>query len=215
MVVDATRRNITYCLQIAAPLKPKTYRARVKWLLNQLPEEMSLAARLNLIWDGNKRSSALMSSFHEDLDAARLDGLLGPRAFEIVYVADLASKFMGRQTFISAIDEALAAFREDITRHIRPWQASTTAEVDDDSDAASIKDIGQTAAPATPIRKVARRGEINGRSFSIFDDGSIEIETGNGVQRFKDFSELTAAASAKNGHADASGNGGHGPEPRL
>lgn len=202
MVVDARRRNITYCLQIGAPLKPKTYRARVKWLLNQLPEEMSLAARLNLIWDGNKRSSASMSSFREDLDAARLDGLLGPRAFEIVHVADLAAKFAGRQAFIPAVDEALAAFREAITRHLRPWQPPIAADVDEETAATYSEELGEPEVQAQPTRRIARRGEINGKSFTIFDDGSIEIETGNGVQRFKSVAELTAAAAAKNGHAD-------------
>jgi hypothetical protein len=47
---------------------------------------------------------------------------------------------------------------------------------------------------------VKQQGEINGRTFSIFDDGSIEVETGQGIQRFKSFAELNAAAS-RNGQA--------------
>ena len=209
IVADAKRRNITYCLQIDAPLKPKTYRARVKWLLNQLPEETSLPARLDLIWDGNKRSSAPISNFREDLDAARIDGLLGPRAFEIVYVADLASKFAGRQTFIPAVDEALAAFRETIARHIRPWQPPA-----EDAEAAVQPDenFDGHAMATEPRIRVAKRGQVNGRAYSIFADGSIEIETGNGVQRFNSFAELTAAAAAKNGHADRGRTGRRGPD---
>jgi len=61
-----------------------------------------------------------------------------------------------------------------------------------------------------PRRRVAKRGQVNGRAYSIFDDGSIEIETGNGVQRFNSFAELTAAAATKNGHADAGRNSGRG-----
>jgi hypothetical protein len=49
-------------------------------------------------------------------------------------------------------------------------------------------------------RNVKQQGEINGRTFSIFDDGSIEVETGQGIQRFKSFAELNAAAS-RNGQA--------------
>ena len=51
-------------------------------------------------------------------------------------------------------------------------------------------------------RTIVQSGHFNGRRFSIFDDGSIEIETGDGIQRFNNFAELTAAAAAKNGHAD-------------
>ena len=44
-----------------------------------------------------------------------------------------------------------------------------------------------------------RSGEsfiIEGKLFSIFDDGSIEIQTGSGIKQFKDFAELRAVAAA-------------------
>ena len=53
-------------------------------------------------------------------------------------------------------------------------------------------------------RKVIQSGLFEGKSFSIFDDGSIEIQTGSGIKQFKDFAELRAVAAAKHGY-DASG----------
>lgn len=69
LTADARRRNLTFRLPVGAPLNKQTYRARVRWLLNQLPEDTAFPARLDLIWDRGQRSSAPMSSFREDLDA--------------------------------------------------------------------------------------------------------------------------------------------------
>jgi hypothetical protein len=54
-------------------------------------------------------------------------------------------------------------------------------------------------AQTTKERRVIQSGIIEGKSFSIFDDGSIEIQTESGTRQFKDFAELRAVAAAKNG----------------
>lgn len=199
LVADARRRNITCRIFVDAPLNRQTYRARVRWLLNQLPEDTSLAVRLDLIWERSQRSSAPLSSFRDDVDAGRIDSPSAPRAFEIVHVTDLASRFAGSRTFIPALEEALAGFHESIAQRIRPWQGRSATE----EDGATATDASsETATDAEQTRTIIKKGEISGREFSIFDDGSIEIETGDGIQRFNNFAELTAAAAAKNGHAD-------------
>jgi hypothetical protein len=51
-------------------------------------------------------------------------------------------------------------------------------------------------AQTTKERRVFQSGIFEGKSFSIFDDGSIEIQTGSGIKEFKDFAELRAVAAA-------------------
>jgi hypothetical protein len=51
-------------------------------------------------------------------------------------------------------------------------------------------------AQPTKERRVIQSGIIEGKLFSIFDDGSIEIQTGSGIKQFKDFAELRAVAAA-------------------
>jgi hypothetical protein len=51
-------------------------------------------------------------------------------------------------------------------------------------------------AQTTKERRVIQSGIIEGKSFSIFDNGSIEIQTGSGIKQFKDFAELRAVAAA-------------------
>ena len=127
-------------------------------------------------------------------------------------MTDLAAKFAGSKSFIPALEEALAVFHEEIARYIRPWQGRVAVE--EEADVESADDLAEPA-PAELKRNIAQTGQFNGRAFSIFDDGSIEIETGSGIQRFNNFAELTAAAAAKNGHAEGGRNCGRGTEPSL
>ena len=188
LVADAVRRNVTCSLSLDAPLDRQTYRSRVRWLLNQLPEDLPRDARIDVFWDRNQRSSAWLSEFQEDLDAARIDSPSGPRGFEIVYVADLANRFAGTRSFVPALADALTEFYEHIAQYIRAWQPRASSDT-----AREQTDVRDDVAAATR-RHIKKSGEIDGRTFSIFDDGSIEVETGRGIQRFNSFAELSAAA---------------------
>jgi hypothetical protein len=86
----------------------------------------------------------------------------------------------------SEMDQLLRRFEER-------WVAGTTNNIDDGCVAADRPTAGDNA-PSSKERKVIQSGVFEGKSFSIFDDGSIEIETGSGLQEFKDFAELRRAA---------------------
>jgi hypothetical protein len=195
LIADARRRNITYSLNVGAPLSRRRYGARVRWLLNQLPEEVSLPVRVNLLWERGHRSTALLSSLREDLNAARLDNPGGPRSFEITYVTDLAGRFAGCRNFLIDLEDALTEFHEMIARHIQPWRSPAAQGMDEETDVSEEPD--KEAQSRKGERKVTKSGTFEGKSYSIFNDGSIEIETDNGLQHFKDFSELRAAAARK------------------
>jgi hypothetical protein len=93
--------------------------------------------------------------------------------------------------------------RDDLLREFKErWVAlETTNNFDDGRVAADgpTEPAGDNA-PSSKERKVIQSGVFEGRSFSIFDDGSIEIETGSGLQEFKDFAELRAVAAARISH---------------
>jgi hypothetical protein len=172
-------RSITCKTFVDAPLDRQRYRARMRWLLNQIPEDTELPLRIELLWDGDRRSAAPLNNFRDDVNAARLDSQAAPRSFEIAHTTELEGKFASPQKFVETLEATLTAFYDDVARHLRPWQAESDA---------------------VEGRRIVRRGEINGRSFLVFEDGSIEIDTGTGIKRFNSLADLTAAA--KNGHAD-------------
>jgi hypothetical protein len=167
--------------------------------LNQLPEETVLPVKLDVVWERNHRSSAPLGDFRKNVNAGRIDSATAPRAFEMVYVANLAGRFAGTKSFVPALEEVLAAFHEHIARHIHPWQGRAIS--DEGSEPETLAEPVEAPPAIEPERKVAQRGEIEGKAYSIFEDGSIEVETGQGIQRFNSFAELSAAAAARNGHA--------------
>jgi hypothetical protein len=89
-----------------------------------------------------------------------------------------------------------------LLRHFEErWVAGTTNNIDDGCVAADgPTEPAGDHAPSSKERKVIQSGVFEGKSFSIFDDGSIEIETGSGLQQFKDFAELRAVAAARISH---------------
>jgi len=96
-------------------------------------------------------------------------------------------------------NEATPLIQDDLLRDFKErWVARTTNNIDDGCVAADgpTEPAGDNA-PSSKERKVIQSGVFEGKSFSIFDDGSIEIETGSGLQQFKDFAELRAVAAAQ------------------
>ena len=92
--------------------------------------------------------------------------------------------------------------QDDLLREFKErWVARTTNNIDDGCVAADgPTEPAGDIAPSSKERKVIQSGVFEGKSFSIFDDGSIEIETGSGLQQFKDFAELRAVAAARVSH---------------
>jgi hypothetical protein len=112
-------------------------------------------------------------------------------------VSDLANKFAGPRTFMPAVEEAIVAFYENLAQHVRPWQPTPSAP---DGEPTQEK-LEETESSGVSPRQVVQRGQIEGRTFSIFSDGSVEIETASGVQQFENSSQLQAAATARNGRS--------------
>lgn len=200
VIADAGRRNIIFRLSVGAPLNRQRYGARLRWLLNQLPEETTMPITINLIWDRGLRSSALLGDLRDDLNAARIDNPSGPRSFEIVSILDLAARFGGPRTFVPCLEESLSDFFENVARHVRSWQPIRTV-TDADAPQEEFDDTNGEGTTRESERQIVQQGQIGGRSFSIFNDGSIEIETASGIQRFRNFAQLQAAAAGRNGHS--------------
>lgn len=194
-------RTIVCNLELQAPRDRQRYAARLRWLLNQLPEESDPDAIVEFTWERGARSRASIADLRRNPDAGRLDIAGAPNYFNIAVVTDLSARFAGTRNFVPALDDAVAHFYETIARHVRPWQPSRTPPVGIEFEDDLAATQGPAIPPSEPERHVTQRGEVGGRAFSVFNDGSIEIETSNGIQRFNSLAELNAAAAAKNGHA--------------
>jgi hypothetical protein len=192
ITVDVARRNVICRLTVSAPDTPKQYAGKLNWLLKQLPEESDETAVVNVVWRHGGRTSAGLRELRSNIAAARLEreGAV-PRAFEVVVSCDLDRKF-GVQTFPPAIEDAVLEFYETVARHIRaPRPARVVEETPVEVE---VADAWMSADDPISEPKPRETGIINGRAFIIFDDGSVEIETADGLKRFDSVTELMAAA---------------------
>src|SRR4029453_16163551 len=89
---------------------------------------------------------------------------------------DLANKFAGPRTFMPAVEEAIVAFYENLAQRVRPWQPTPSAPDGEPTQEKLEETDGPESSGVSP-RQVVQRGQIEGRTFSIFSDGSVEIET--------------------------------------
>jgi hypothetical protein len=80
-----------------------------------------------IAWDNGSKTSVSLESLRKDQNAARIDGAL-PTEFTIARTLDATAKFLGRQTFIEATDNAIWRFYDTIARHIHPWQTSVARQ---------------------------------------------------------------------------------------
>jgi hypothetical protein len=214
VTLDVPMRNVNCSLSVRAPDSPKQYQGKLNWLLRQLPPESDAKADIHVIWRHGHRTSASLSNLRSDPDAARLDrqGAL-PRAFEIVVATDLDRKF-GPYNLPPAIQMAMLEFYELIVKHVRAPKPSRIEETDDipedaqdawmPSDEDTDTGTGHIDASEKAVTngpKPRATGDIGGRKYVIFEDGSVEIETAGGVKRFTSVSEMVSAAQRNtNGH---------------
>jgi len=191
--VDVLKRNVICHLSIAAPATPKQYAGKINWLLKQLPQESDESAVIHVVWRHGGRTSAPLKDLRLNPAAARLDreGAV-PRIFEIVIPSDLDKKF-GPQNFPAAVEAAMLEFHATVVRHIRPPKPARVAEAPEAEDD-DVADAWMSADEQGPEPKAVETGNVDGRTFVIFDDGSVEIETSGGMKRFDSVAEMIAAA---------------------
>ena len=196
VVAHALRRNIICRMQITAPRNLKRYKSRLNWLLRQLPEDLDLTASLKIFWEGGGETFAPVSDLREDAGIAQLGrpGAL-PRTFEITTVMDLERKFFGPSSFVDGLETAVPKFYDNIARHIEVWQPMPPSGPASGRAESLAEEIDSLIDTKKIPKKVVQRGEMDGRAYSIFEDGSIEVETAQGVKWFKDLAALQSFAN--------------------
>jgi len=196
VVAHSLRRNILCRMQITAPRHLKRYASRLNWLLRQLPENIESSTSLKIFWEGGGETFATIANLKENSDIAEI-GRPGavPKSFEIATVTDLASKFFGPSSFVDGLEAAVPQFYDDIARHKPAWQPTPPIGPAGGEAESLSEEIDALPGAKTGPKKIAQRGEIEGRAFTIFEDGSIEVETTQGIKWIKDLAALQSSSS--------------------
>lgn len=125
VTVDIKGRSLTCSMKLEAPKDKQSTKARLNWLLRQLPETEDNNLHIKAIRAGRAPST------NESIEALRKHPELieadnssaAPIAFEVFYTLDLAGKFQKVRVFIDQLEAAVPYFYEKVGQHLRAWVA--------------------------------------------------------------------------------------------
>jgi hypothetical protein len=121
---DLQRRSVLVSMYLKAPEDKVSSKARLTWLLRQIPEGAQGNIHVRCQWPKTSPSTQFrLQDLRED--PARIEegkGKLKVVGFEVVWLADLGRRFEQRKTFIDELERAVPAFYETVGQHLRAWQ---------------------------------------------------------------------------------------------
>lgn len=122
--VDLSRRSVLVSMKLRAPDDRVSSRARLNWLLRQIPDKADANLHVRCRWPATSPATQFRL---EELraDPARIEenkGRLKAIGFEIILVTDLNRQFAQRRKFIEELERAVPAFYETVGQHLRAWQ---------------------------------------------------------------------------------------------
>lgn len=123
--VDLQRRSVLVSMKLRAPTDRVSSRARLNWLLRQIPASAEGNIHVRCLWPTTSPTTQFrLQELRED--PARIEegkGRLQVAGFELLWVADLGRRFEQRKTFLDELERAVPAFYETVGQHVRAWQA--------------------------------------------------------------------------------------------
>ncbi len=123
--VDLQKRSVSVSMKLRAPTDRKSTKARVNWLLRQLPEDCGTDVHVRLLWPGRAAHTQYpIKNLRDDpaLSSNERENLV-VLSFQIVLIRDLGGRFGQRKNFIKELEAAVPDFYESAGQHLKPWQA--------------------------------------------------------------------------------------------
>ncbi|MFN3725072.1 MAG: hypothetical protein ACK4SZ_02080 [Allosphingosinicella sp.] len=121
---DLRGRSVLVSMKLRAPDDKVSSRARLNWLLRQIPESAQGNLHIRCQWP--KTSVPTQFKLQElREDPTKIDegkGKLQVTGFEVILVADLGRRFEQRRSFIEELERAVPEFYEVVGQHLRAWQ---------------------------------------------------------------------------------------------
>lgn len=121
---DLQRRSVLVSMSLRAPEDRVSSKARLGWLLRQIPAQTDGNVHIRCHWPGTSPSTQFrLAELRESPDRVEEGkGKMKLLGFDVVWVADLGRRFEQRKTFIDELEKAVPAFYDAIGQHLRAWQ---------------------------------------------------------------------------------------------
>ncbi len=124
LYADLRGRTISLSMRLRAPEDRKGTKARVNWLLRQLPE-LTDDYYLRLHWPGRggctQHALGQVEDLAERAQMERPDSI--PHSFEVCLVKPTAGRFAQRKNFILDLEALVPTFYKAIGENLKAWQA--------------------------------------------------------------------------------------------
>ncbi len=143
---DLRGRAISLSMRLRAPEDRKGTKARVNWLLRQLPE-LEQDYYLRLHWPGRggstQHSLAEIDGLADSAQQERPETV--PHSFEICLVKPTAGRFAQRKNFIVDLESLVPAFYKSVGENLKAWQvpAPRVRKGRDEADDVTPEALGQ------------------------------------------------------------------------
>lgn len=127
---NLARKTITFSIRVKAPEDRKSTKARVNWLLRQLPNASDNRLQLRLHYPGSKpHQTHDLAALRENITVIDESGGVVANHLELRMFDDLGGRFSGTKTFIESLEANLTTFYDQAAVSIKQWQASAPKSV--------------------------------------------------------------------------------------
>ncbi|MCG6204550.1 hypothetical protein LPW26_07880 [Rhodopseudomonas sp. HC1] len=124
VTADVKARSLTISMHLRAPDDKKGTKARLNWLLRQLPSTTNENWHVRLYWPGRTSSTQRpLKVLRENIDDA-VDERAGQvvTSFDVFLVRDIGARFSQRKNFIVDLESIVPQAYDQAGQHLRAWQ---------------------------------------------------------------------------------------------
>ncbi len=123
IVVDLRGRTVRVFMNVKAPGDQLSSKARLNWLLRQVPEGPRTTCTFGVIGPAALRRPSFRLQ-RSGRNSSRIEGKgkMQVTSFDVVWLADLGRRFEQRRNFIDDLERAVPAFYEKVGQHLKAWQ---------------------------------------------------------------------------------------------
>lgn len=125
VVIDFRRRAILNSLYLKAPEDKVSNKARINWLLRQIPEPMLDELHIKIYWPSTSPDTQfLASALKENPDCIQEGkGKMVLIGYDIIMAHDLGARFAQRKTIIQELEKNVPHFYQSVGQHLKAWQS--------------------------------------------------------------------------------------------
>lgn len=143
---NLSTRSIAVSMTVRAPEDRKSSKARLNWLLRQLPNDLSDNYYVKFNWPGRAHPTQVpLSDARSQPDIVEKERAhLQVNSFEVLSISKLGARFGQQTNFVSELESAVPDFYETIGQNLSAWKKPapkvrdekvTISEIADESDA--------------------------------------------------------------------------------